>query len=47
MEILREEFGRGNEFAQKITYRSAQGGGTKKPVEVSEIADVQDLADVA
>ena len=28
VEILREEFGRGNEFAQKITYRSAQGGGT-------------------
>jgi type I restriction enzyme, R subunit len=27
VEILREEFGRGNEFAQKITYRSAQGGG--------------------
>jgi type I restriction enzyme R subunit len=24
--ILREEWGRGNEFAQKITYRSAQGG---------------------
>ncbi|MEY4756892.1 MAG: hypothetical protein RJA34_1790 [Pseudomonadota bacterium] len=28
VELLREEFGRGNEFAQKITYRSAQGGGT-------------------
>jgi type I restriction enzyme, R subunit len=28
VEILREEFGRGNEFAQKITHRSAQGGGT-------------------
>jgi type I restriction enzyme, R subunit len=28
VETLREEFGRGNEFAQKITYRSAQGGGT-------------------
>ena len=28
VEILREEFGRGNQFAQKITYRSAQGGGT-------------------
>ncbi|MDP3373202.1 MAG: type I restriction-modification enzyme R subunit C-terminal domain-containing protein [Hydrogenophaga sp.] len=28
VEILREEFARGNEFAQKITYRSAQGGGT-------------------
>ncbi len=28
VEILREEFGRGNAFAQKITYRSAQGGGT-------------------
>jgi type I restriction enzyme R subunit len=28
VEMLREEFGRGNEFAQKITYRSAQGGGT-------------------
>ena len=28
VEVLREEFGRGNEFAQKITYRSAQGGGT-------------------
>lgn len=28
VEILREEFGRGNESAQKITYRSAQGGGT-------------------
>ena len=28
VEILREEFGRGNEFAQKITYRSAPGGGT-------------------
>ncbi len=28
VEILREEVGRGNEFAQKITYRSAQGGGT-------------------
>jgi type I restriction enzyme R subunit len=27
VEILRMEFGRGNEFAQKITYRSAQGGG--------------------
>jgi type I restriction enzyme R subunit len=28
VETLREEFGRGNEFAQKITYRSAQGGGS-------------------
>ena len=28
VEVLREEFGRGNEFAQKITYRGAQGGGT-------------------
>jgi type I restriction enzyme R subunit len=28
VEILREEFGRGNAFAQKITYRSAQGGGS-------------------
>ena len=28
VETLREEFGRGNQFAQKITYRSAQGGGT-------------------
>jgi type I restriction enzyme, R subunit len=28
VETLREEFGRGNDFAQKITYRSAQGGGT-------------------
>jgi type I restriction enzyme R subunit len=28
VEVLRIEFGRGNEFAQKITYRSAQGGGT-------------------
>ena len=29
MEILREEFGKGNEFAQKITYRSTHTSGTK------------------
>ncbi len=29
VQILREEFGRGNEFAQKITYRSYQVGGAK------------------
>lgn len=29
VEILREEFGKGNEFAQKITYRSTHTSGTK------------------
>jgi type I restriction enzyme R subunit len=29
VEILREEFGKGNEFAQKITYRSTHASGTK------------------
>ncbi|WP_430231336.1 type I restriction-modification enzyme R subunit C-terminal domain-containing protein [Nitrosomonas communis] len=29
VEIVREEFGKGNDFAQKITYRSYGAGGTK------------------
>ena len=43
VEILREEFGRGNEFAQKITYRSAQGGGAS-PEQLEGLAEFKTTA---